>query len=94
MTGHRWVASLANYNFSLHYKTGKTTVDMDDLFRIPWDTEIAAGSVQTIMNILIAAPNALFEAFSHCNNILESIQTTAQSGNMTTADWIKGSNPI
>ena len=33
--GQRWVASLANYDFWLFYKTGKTNVDADALSRIP-----------------------------------------------------------
>ena len=34
-TGQRWVASLANYNFNIHYRPGKTNVDADALSRIP-----------------------------------------------------------
>ena len=33
--GQRWVASLANYNFRLFYKTGKTNIEADALSRIP-----------------------------------------------------------
>ena len=33
--GQRWVASLANYDFWLFYKTGKTNVDADALSQIP-----------------------------------------------------------
>ena len=29
--GQRWVASLANYNFKLFYKTGKTNIEADAL---------------------------------------------------------------
>ena len=36
-TGQRWVANLANYNFSIRYKIGKTYVDADALYRHPWD---------------------------------------------------------
>ena len=28
-TGQRWIAALANYNFSLHYKSGKTNIEAD-----------------------------------------------------------------
>lgn len=34
-TGHRWLAQVSNYNFSIHYKTGKTNVDADMLSRLP-----------------------------------------------------------
>ena len=32
--GHRWVASLANYNFHLHYQSGSSNVEADALSRI------------------------------------------------------------
>ena len=38
-TGQRWVASLANYNFTITYHSGKHNVDADALSRIPWDIE-------------------------------------------------------
>ena len=34
-TGHRWLASLGTYNFSLKNKTGKTNGDADGLSRRP-----------------------------------------------------------
>ena len=38
-TGHRWVAALAAYNFTLHYRPGKANIDADALSRIPWKKE-------------------------------------------------------
>ena len=35
VTGQRWVAFLANYNFRIFYKTGKTNVEADALSHIP-----------------------------------------------------------
>ena len=35
-TGQRWVASLANYNFKIFYKSGKLNVEADALPHIPW----------------------------------------------------------
>ena len=34
-TGQRWVASLANYDFRIFYKSGKSNVEADALSRIP-----------------------------------------------------------
>jgi hypothetical protein len=34
-TGHRWLASLANYNFSLKYRPGSANIDADILSRLP-----------------------------------------------------------
>ena len=33
---HCWVASLANYNFQLHYWAGKTNIDADALLSVSW----------------------------------------------------------
>ena len=33
---HHWVASLANYNFQLYYRAGKTNIDVDALSRMSW----------------------------------------------------------
>ena len=35
-TGQWWVASLANYNFKIFYKSGKQNVQADALSRIEW----------------------------------------------------------
>ena len=35
--GQRWVASLANYNFKIFYKSGKLNVEADVLSHIPWE---------------------------------------------------------
>ena len=36
--GHRWIAGLANYNFHIHYKSGKSNVEADALSRIDRET--------------------------------------------------------
>ena len=36
--GHRWVASLGPYNFTLHYKPGKLNRDADALSHINWQS--------------------------------------------------------
>ena len=38
--GQRWVAKLANYNFSLHYRSSKNNTNDDALSRIPWGEEM------------------------------------------------------
>ena len=38
-TGHRWVADLSNFNFTIKYKPGKHNVDADVLSRMPLDIE-------------------------------------------------------
>ena len=36
-TGQRWIANLANYNFKIYYRSGKSNIDADALSWIPWD---------------------------------------------------------
>ena len=50
--GHRWVTSLANYNFHLHYQSGRSNVEADALSRINWgknDQTLPADSIQSIV---------------------------------------------
>ena len=35
-TCHQWVACLANYNFQLYYRVGKTNINVDTLSRVSW----------------------------------------------------------
>ena len=53
-TVQRWVASLANYDFRIFYKTGKTNVEADALSRIPRSehTMIDAPTVKAIINVV------------------------------------------
>lgn len=38
-TGHRWVAQLADFNFSIKYHPGKSNADADGLSRMPVDVD-------------------------------------------------------
>ena len=54
--GHRWVASLANYNFHLHYHSGWSNVEAFALSRINWgkdDQTLPAESIQAIVTSAI-----------------------------------------
>ena len=35
-TGQWWIASLANYNFKIFYRSGKLNVEVDALLHLPW----------------------------------------------------------
>ena len=72
-TGQRWIASLANYTFSLHYKSGKTNIEADALSRIERDNQplemiIDAEAVQAIANA--AQFNDLTELNEHPNLLI------------------------
>ena len=53
-TSQRWVASLANYDFRIFYKSGKTNVEADALSRIPQDnyTVLDTPTIKAIMNVV------------------------------------------
>ena len=73
--GHRWVASLANYNFHIHYKSGKSNVEADDLSRIDWekcDETIQANSIQAIVAVAIAGEVGNIEMVSCSVQAIES----------------------
>ena len=55
-TGQRWVASLANYDFRIFYKSGKTNIEADTLSRIPRDGH-ALIDTPTIKAIMTAVPS-------------------------------------
>ena len=49
--GHRWITGLANYNFHIHYQSGKSNVEADALSRIDCkkdDKTLPADSIQAI----------------------------------------------
>ena len=52
-TGQRWVASLANYNFKIFYKSGKLKVEADALSRIPWENTQANHLEPLIVNTML-----------------------------------------
>ena len=49
--GQRWVAALANYNFSIKYRSGKANVDADSLSRVPWQMEEVQQLVLPVMQV-------------------------------------------
>ena len=52
-TGQRWIAALANYNFSLCYKSGKMNIEADTLSRIPnQEVHIDKDAVKAIANAM------------------------------------------
>ena len=73
--GHRWITGLANYNFHIHYKSGKSNVEADALSRINWekcDESIQANSIQAIAAAAIARDVANIEAVSCSVQAIES----------------------
>ena len=65
-TGHRWVAALSNYTFSISYKPGRNNTDADPLSRIKWPeaVDISSQSVHAVCEG-VQAPHGKIESLCH-----------------------------
>ena len=54
-TGQRWVARLEDYNFNLHYRSGKSHIDADALSRIQWTKKYDKLIDESAMKAIISA---------------------------------------
>ena len=86
-TGQWWVASLANYDFTIHYRSGKQNTEAGALSRIQWQHEddiqvkaiLARGS-----NADTTIPLSINSSSMHCNNM--QVNNTPK---LAREDWIK-----
>ena len=74
---YRWITGLANYNFHIHYQSGKSNVEADALFRIDRekdDKTLPTDSIQAIVTAsLIGQGNDYIEAIPCSPQITESL---------------------
>ena len=97
---HQWAASLANYNFQLYYRAGKTNSDADALSRVSLPRcvpkvlgthhQVTAVAVQAMQETILEAPMSPTEAYSCDLCILDPIEDGPQVACMTTDDWHQG----
>ena len=97
-TASHWlVASLANYNFQLYYRAGKTNIDMDAFSRVSWlgcmpnalgtHLQVTAAAVWAMQEATLKGPMSPIEAYS-CNLcILDSVKDSPHVTCMTIDDW-------
>ena len=103
---HRWVASLANYNFRLHYRAGKTNIDADALSRISWSEcmpnnsgtslKVNAAAIRAIQEADLDQPACPIEAYSYDLHVIGAVQDSQQVAQMTLDDWQQAQevNPV
>ena len=94
---HRWVASLANYNFRLHYGAGKINIDADALSRVSWPEcmpdslgtglKVNAAAIRAIQEAALDQPACPIEAYSCGLHVIGTIQDSQQVAQMTLDDW-------
>ena len=97
---HCWVASLANYNFRLHYWSGKANIDADALSRVSWPEcmpdslgtglKVNAAAIRAIQEAALDQPACPIEAYSHDIHVIGEMQDSQQVAQMTLDDWRQG----
>ena len=93
---YHWVASLANYNFQLHYWVGKANIDADALLRVSWlgcdsddsgiHLKVTAAAVQAVQEAAFKV-NQFYKAYSYDLHVLDAVQDSHQVACMTLDDW-------
>ena len=91
-TGQRWVASLANYNFKIFYKSGKLNVEVDALLHIPWEStqveHMEPLIVKTMLLSKLESEICFPEEYFPVNLLLKSM-TIDTTPKLTQNDWVK-----
>ena len=96
--GQRWVAKLANYNFSIKYRCGVSNTEADALSRIKWpealsenvDTDNGCMDTHISNAILVGAvtKSSLIESVS-CNAEIIPTELDKDTGNLSGINWSK-----
>ena len=96
--GQRWVAKLANYNFSIKYRCGVSNTEADALSRIKWpealseNVDIDNGCMDThIINAILAGAvtkSSLIESVS-CNAEIIPTELDKDTGKLSGINWSK-----
>ena len=91
-TGQQWVASLANYNFKIFYKSGKLNMEVDALSCIPWEStqkgEVEPLIVKTMLQSQMEPGVDVPEEYLPKRVLLKSM-TVDTTLKLTQKDWIK-----
>ena len=87
-TGHRWVAALSNYTFSIIYKPGKGHHDADPLSRIKWPEAMEISS-QTVHAVCegVQAPHGKIGTLCHGAQVVDALGKDNVPPGMTPLDW-------
>ena len=97
-TGHRWLAALGSYDFSLKYKSGKSNGDADGLSRRPQDNvELFSDAVKSICqaytvkrgNCPYVETLVLTNACQQVDSIDPSVHLDLDSTELKSVDWAK-----
>ena len=86
--GHRWVAALSNYTFSIIYKPGKGYYDADALSHIKWPEgmEISSQAVHAVCDG-VQAPHGKIETLCHGTQVVDALEKDSAPPGMTPLEW-------
>ena len=87
-TGHRWVAALSNYTFSISYKPGRNNTDADALSRIQWPEAVDISS-QTVQAVCegVQALHGKVETLCHGAQSVGILSQDTMPAGMTSLEW-------
>ena len=92
VTGQQWVASLANYNFKIFYRSGKLNVEADALSCIPWEStqmeRVEPLIVKTMLQSKIKPGTDVSEEYLPEKVLLKSM-TIDTMPILNPKDWVK-----
>ena len=91
-TSQRWIAALANYNFSLHYKSGKTNIEADALSRIPNRGEEVSIDKEAARAIANAMQIGEFIKLNENPNLIICKSATPTPKKFSNEDWVREQN--
>ena len=74
--GQRWVAKLANYNFTIQYRSGQSNVEADALSRISWPKVL--DGTDTVENMDTHIVNAIITGARSKSSLIESISSSPE----------------
>ena len=95
--GQRWVAKLANYNFTIQYRSGQSNVEADALSRISWPKVLDGTDTVDVENMDTHIVNAIITGAQSKSSLIESISSSPEivpkelisDSNEPPLDWFK-----
>ena len=91
-TGQRWIASLANYNLKIFYRSGKLNVEADGLSRIPWENtqvdHLEPLIVQMMLQSKLETEMGIPEKYSPLN-VIQKEMLVNSTPKLTQSEWVK-----
>ena len=76
--GQRWVAKLANYNFTIQYRSGQSNVEADALSRISWPKVLDGTDTVDVENMDTHIVNAIITGARCKSSLIESISSNPE----------------